>query len=333
VSNIKISIVVPAYNVEDFIGQCLDSCTHQDIPCSDYEIIVVNDGSTDRTLSVVRKYASKYSQVRIVDQINQGLSVARNVGLQEARGEYVWFVDSDDWIENNCLNDIINQCDNLGLDALRVDEVRYKDNQFYRLKIKCLSGLVTGWDSVSDVKAFRLTAWSTIYRRSFLINHSLLFLANVYHEDVEFTPRAYYYLKKLAFLCRTVYYKRYVTTSITALPSIKRSLDLIDVADSLYLFTENVITPSVGVKYQRYHRMISNLALNPAMHNCLQLDKPAKKVFIEKFLKHKYLLKSYLNSDYMPLRIEGMLMKYFQSRCLSVYSILDKVKKCVLIKH
>ena len=100
----KLSIIIPVYNVENYVGKCLESCLNQDIPKNEYEIIVVNDGTKDNSVQVIEKYITPENNIRLIHRKNGGLSAARNTGLKEAKGEYVWFVDSDDWIENNVLN-------------------------------------------------------------------------------------------------------------------------------------------------------------------------------------------------------------------------------------
>mgnify|MGYP001006884620 CR=1 FL=1 len=98
-----ISLIAPAYNVEKYIEACVHSCENQDLPRDSYEIIIVNDGSTDSTYSTIERLSGVYENIRIVTQKNQGLSVARNNGFKLARGKYVWFIDSDDCISSNCL--------------------------------------------------------------------------------------------------------------------------------------------------------------------------------------------------------------------------------------
>lgn len=99
----KLSIIIPIYNVEKYLRVCLDSCLKQDVPKSSYEIITVNDGSPDSCDKIIEEYYTKFPNIRVITQKNSGLSVARNNGLNIARGEYVWFVDSDDYITTNCL--------------------------------------------------------------------------------------------------------------------------------------------------------------------------------------------------------------------------------------
>ena len=99
----RLSIVIPVYNTEPYLEKCLGSCLKQDIDISDYEIVIVNDGTKDNAMSVAERFGDEYPNVRIISQENAGLSVARNVGLSHSEGDYVWFVDSDDYISQNSL--------------------------------------------------------------------------------------------------------------------------------------------------------------------------------------------------------------------------------------
>lgn len=94
----KLSIIIPVYNVERYLRQCLESCLSQDVPKSQYEVIIVNDGSPDNSQAIIDEYSSKYDNVRVLKKKNGGLSSARNAGLNIASGDYIWFVDSDDWV-------------------------------------------------------------------------------------------------------------------------------------------------------------------------------------------------------------------------------------------
>ena len=92
-------IIIPVYNVEQFVEKCIRSCESQDVAKDRYEIIVVNDGAKDNSLEVVQRVAAEYDNIRVFSQPNAGLSAARNMGMRLAKGEYYMFVDSDDWSE------------------------------------------------------------------------------------------------------------------------------------------------------------------------------------------------------------------------------------------
>lgn len=98
-----LSVVIPVYNCEPYLPECLDSLLDQDLDRSEYEIICVNDGSTDGSLAILRRYADREQNVKVLEQTNQGVCSARNHGMDEAKGDYVWFVDADDFIQRNIL--------------------------------------------------------------------------------------------------------------------------------------------------------------------------------------------------------------------------------------
>ena len=114
---IRLSIIIPVYNVEKYISRCLDSLLDQDLHTSDYEIIVVNDGSNDKSLEIAQSYA-RNNNVIIIDQKNGGVGNARNSGLMAARGNYVYFIDPDDYLISNCLNKLVTSCEANNLDIL-----------------------------------------------------------------------------------------------------------------------------------------------------------------------------------------------------------------------
>ena len=110
--DLRLSIIIPFYNVEQFISECLDSVFDQDIPLSEYEVICVNDGSQDGSRAIVTNYMKRYANLHLIEhEINKKLGTARNTGRSVATGNYIWNVDSDDRIVPNCLGKILNICE------------------------------------------------------------------------------------------------------------------------------------------------------------------------------------------------------------------------------
>ncbi|MCI6444102.1 MAG: glycosyltransferase [Clostridia bacterium] len=101
-----LSIIVPVYNVENYLDDCLKSLTSQDLSNERYEIVCVDDGSTDGSLLILKDYAEKFPNIRIIEKLNGGVSSARNEGIKNANGEYIWFIDSDDCIRSDCLGQV-----------------------------------------------------------------------------------------------------------------------------------------------------------------------------------------------------------------------------------
>lgn len=110
----QISVIIPVFNVEKFLPQCLDSVTGQTF--ADIEIICIDDGSTDKSPEILSRYADRDPRIRIISRTNGGLSAARNAGLKIARGKYIFFIDSDDWIEPNTLEKLFAAAENTGAD-------------------------------------------------------------------------------------------------------------------------------------------------------------------------------------------------------------------------
>lgn len=129
-----ISFIVPVYNTELYLEECLDSLLNQDISHDEYEIICVNDGSTDGSAQILHNYASKYNNIIIIDKENGGVSSARNMGLEAAVGEYVWMVDSDDFIKTNSLGMIREEIIAKQPDRLKVGTFTFNDELTYEEK-------------------------------------------------------------------------------------------------------------------------------------------------------------------------------------------------------
>lgn len=239
---IKLSIIIPVYNVEKYVARCLESCLEQDLPMSDYEILVVNDGSKDNSMDIVRQYAQKYDNIRIVEQKNAGLSAARNRGIQEAEGEYLWFVDSDDVIKQNVIKDFLHIaiCDSL--DALCFDINVIKDGGYECVfpNIKEKSNLV--YSGIEFISAIGMppSGCVALYRKDFLISNSLFFRDSIVHEDQEFTPRAYCLANRIAYVNIPAYNYWVRSDSIMTSPDkrVKKATDLLIICDSLYHFAQ-----------------------------------------------------------------------------------------------
>ena len=124
-----ISFIVPVYNTEKYLNACLDSLLAQDISLDDYEIICVNDGSTDRSKDILKRYESEYKNIIVINQKNSGVCVSRNAGLLIARGEYIWFIDSDDIIERDLLKRLKTIADSGEYERIIVDNYYFESSE------------------------------------------------------------------------------------------------------------------------------------------------------------------------------------------------------------
>lgn len=188
---IWLSIIIPAYNVADFIKTCIETCEKQDIPYSSYEVIIINDGSTDETLQIISKLQEQYFNLRIINQENQGQSVARNKGCKLARGKYIWFVDSDDYISKNCLGTIINIMERNKVDALCVSSLNYANFRDDLLGYDIdpeLSPVISGVNFILNNQPIIVAPWGYIFRLDFWQGNDFSFIPNIYYEDAQLLP-------------------------------------------------------------------------------------------------------------------------------------------------
>lgn len=174
----KLSLIIPVYNIEPYISNCLNSILNQSF--KDLEVICVNDGSSDGSLAELQKFTDE--RVIIIDKKNEGSGVARNTALSIARGEYVFFVDGDDWIEENSLQRMVDEADRLKIDILIFGGLSYYEgkgqNGGYsadKLPKKYLNKVFSSNDIKKDVFKFPSTAWTKLYRREFLKKNEIKF--------------------------------------------------------------------------------------------------------------------------------------------------------------
>lgn len=204
----KISIIVPVYNVEKYLERCIDSLLNQDLPHDDYEIIMINDGSTDNSGKMAERLANENANVSLIHQENQGLSGARNTGIKHAKGRYLMFVDSDDYIEPNSLKPLVDFAEEHHLDicnhqfmvvqadgnVLHFDKSQYANGKVYNGKVLLLNGMAM------------TSACHGIYSSRLLEETGLLFTPGILHEDIDFNMRIYPHARKVMYMDLEVYY-------------------------------------------------------------------------------------------------------------------------------
>lgn len=226
----KFSIVVPVYNVDAYLDNCLASLQAQDF--ADFEVICVNDGSTDRSREILSAWASKMPQIRLIDRENGGLSAARNTGLAAATGDYVVFVDSDDWVESSMLSRLAEETrdEDMLCYACRKSDSGTTDN--------LLPERTDGWSyynrhALEHREVAFVCVWQRCYRRQFLIDNILYFREGILHEDNEFTPRACLHAKSIKVIPDVLYNYRVRPGSIMTTRGLRSKESLITIGNEL----------------------------------------------------------------------------------------------------
>lgn len=314
----KLSIIIPIYGVEKYIEKCLISCINQDIILGyDYEIICINDGTKDRSAEIAKQIASYHKGVVVIDQENGGLSAARNAGLMKAKGEYIWFVDSDDWINNGCLKRITKKLQN-NIDILQLqfrwvydDESKSFDEPFTIIKN------VRSGQEVTLQGGLPAPAQFSIYRRKFLLDNKLEFVRGIYHEDSEFKPRAVYLAKKISSDDEVSYnYYQRPIGSIMSSFSLKRARDMIYVNNNLYKFSiplDEEVKRAINLKI--------GLNFNSLLYGYKNLAEDDKKAVRSLLSHNKHLFKCMIHCSNAKYRIEGYLFSISTKLALLFYKL------------
>jgi len=245
-----LSLVIPVYNVEEYLESCIDSVLSQND--KDLEIICVNDGSTDSSRDILRRYEKKVYNMRIIDQENKGLSGARNEGILNAKGKWVMFLDSDDKLEDDFVKALIpflrsnNDCDLVEYEYKTIypnGAIRRNCN-FFKVKTLNMSGTEV-FNNKIKTNTFYFSAWNKVLKKDFLINNEIFFREGVLYEDIEFSTKAINIAENIKFLNEvgTIYYKRNSGTITTT--KSKRNLERMNsyarMIDFLYDYNSNIL--------------------------------------------------------------------------------------------
>jgi glycosyltransferase involved in cell wall biosynthesis len=249
------SIIIPVYNVAPYLRHCLDSVLRQEP--GDCEIICINDGSTDYSLAILEEYKKQYPQINLLSQENKGLSAARNAGIRAATGDYILFLDSDDWLEKDAIRMLR---DNIGdEDMLCFNGRRYfEDGTQEEPDAGITESNLTGWDyynkyALVSRKFHFVCVVLRLYRKQFLLDHRLFFEEGIYHEDNLFTPIACYYAQKVKVIPDCLYVYRIREGSIMQSDNVQRLYDMIKVANKLSDF----FIPINGIDKSKLYKEIA----------------------------------------------------------------------------
>ena len=216
------SVILPIYNVAPYLEQCIHSMLDQAF--SDYELILVDDGSTDQCPEICDRYAAQFAHIHVIHKPNGGLSSARNAGMKHARGQYIWWVDSDDWVGPNSLQILYDACHTDKPDIVKFNFVRNGSDEK-----AVMSNASAGWycdeqerEQLLDQAflkpgAFNLSAWGHIYATAFLKENALLFVSErrIGSEDYLFNLQALSMAKKVCVITDCLYYYRLRMGSLT----------------------------------------------------------------------------------------------------------------------
>ena len=260
----KISIIIPVYNVEKYLRECLDSCINQTL--KDIEIICVDDCSPDNSIKILEEYQAKDYRIKIFQhEKNKNLGAARNTGIQNATGEYVWFVDSDDYIDTKACQILYDAIKEFNVDMLCFSALKFVDegekrrffyDKYYHqgVQINKVYHPKTNWKEIV-FSNLNVTAWAYLTKRSVIQNFR--FREGVWHEDTDFTPILLSSVDSFCYIPYTAYFYRVNQNSIMQKQMSKKRLeDQIAVAESLDKFVRENKIKKQHFLYKHLNTMI-----------------------------------------------------------------------------
>lgn len=218
--NLALSIIVPVYNVEDYIRPCIESIFRQGLDEDSFEVIIVNDGTQDHSMEVIQDIIDQHKNIIVINQENLGLSLARNNGISKAKGQYILMLDSDDLLIDNSLKPLLEKAIESQVDLVVADFIRMTNEEIINLqaipqKDFCIQKKTGEQLFLEDLNPNECYVWHTLYNKNFLIEANLKFYPNIKYEDIPFTHECYLKAKQCLRIFWNFYIYRQRSNSIT----------------------------------------------------------------------------------------------------------------------
>lgn len=271
---IRLSIIVPFYGVEKYIEECIRSLYAQDIPMEEYEVICVDDCSPDGSCAIVERLQNEYPTLRLLKHTeNKRQGGARNTGLREAKGKYIWFVDSDDYIMPNCLKSLLNHAEKEDLEIMQFDYAKGKQQMLLQdVNNDIMQGeeYLFG-DGASLWYDKVIGPWRQIFKKQFLLGNQLQFVEGVQYEDTDYILKAFISARRVQHVSLKAYGYRLTMDSTTyrvmsplklawRVNQISRCVELMSIAKSEN--AKKALGQMASNAYLRIREEIKQLSIN-----------------------------------------------------------------------
>ena len=311
----KVSVIVPFYNSEKYLKRCLDSLVRQTL--KDIEIIMVNDGSTDNGPDIVKSYMSD-DRIRIIDKENGGQASARNLGLTVASGDYIIFIDSDDYVESDLCEKLYDAILK-GFDIVVSDYYMVDGNEKKYNKISsCLEGEI----SLRDYLLTTVCPWNKIYKKSFLLDNNFRFPEGIIYEYYASIPTIVNYNPKVYYL--PLAFVNYIHTEVSTM----RSDEYKEKYENIFIATNYLYEHLCDSEYQdELEYLISYHFLYLGSLNFYRFDKYEQLDKIADFMKNKF--PKWNKNKYVQKMSfkEKVLMRLFYNKKYNVIKFVQKIKR------
>lgn len=299
-----ISVIVPVYNVEEYLDRCINSIVQQTY--KNLEIILVNDGSTDNSSIICNEWREKDFRIKVIHKENGGISSARNCGLKEATGDYIGFVDSDDYIDLDMYNNLIYSALAEDADLVMCDFIQVVDNQDCNIENR-FRGVIE-YSRNNLIKEFLLTniqpfTWNKLYKKNLFDNIS--FPINKIYEDEFVFYRILHKSKKFIGINYVGYYYCWRSTSIMNENFSNRQFDLIEAVEEVITYIKNYYPQYYKLSYYKY------LYVNMLLYNKIRKSK--------KYCEEKKILRRNMYRNILKIPVQQL---NFEQKKLYITAIL-----------
>ncbi|MCD8377281.1 MAG: glycosyltransferase [Candidatus Gastranaerophilales bacterium] len=280
----KVSVIIPVYNSEKYLAECLESIVSQSL--KDIEIICVDDGSTDKSPGILNKYSLKDNRVILLNQKNSAQSEARNRGLEIAKGDYIYFLDSDDYVEQNMLEECVKILDstNAGFVCFNTEIIGDDSSRLFKRAKKYsqlkFSGLLSLNGEVRDT--LNVYLWNKVFRSNIIKEHTLRFPPKLCYEDISFTKSYFLFVEKAYFDMRRFYHYRIHDESVMA-KNYKSKTAILD-------------------HFRNWHEILKNFSADRELF--LKNKDTLEKWFWDYYFMTGTLLKSAVDNDLEILKVQ-----------------------------
>lgn len=256
---IKVSVIVPVYNVEKYIKRCLETLVQQTL--EDIEIVIVNDGSTDQSKLIIEKYVKKYPlKIKYIEKQNGGLSSARNFGLRYAKGKYIAFLDSDDYVEKNMYEEMYKKAIQDKSDIVECDFIWEWELSNCAIKecnknIKIKKDMRKNYKNKKEMmRKPRVVAWNKLIKRKIIEENNITFPEGLIYEDLEF------FFKLIPFVNKISYINKYFVHYMQRVDSIsntqtEKNADIFKILDNIIEFYKK------NELYDKYKKELKYMSL------------------------------------------------------------------------
>lgn len=285
-----VSIIIPAYNVESYIEQCIKSVIEQSY--KNLEVIVINDGSTDSTLSLLMKLKEKYQRIKVVSWQNQGPSAARNLGIEIANGSFLFFLDGDDWLNSNCIERMMEVQQQEGSDIVVADHMRFRmeDSKFlihitndYYTKTYSVKDWFENMEEENGGITFTVP-WGKLYKKELF--EALRYPFGLIMEDNYTTYLAYLLSNRISYTNEALYVYRVTPTGIVSTASKIEAHPLKPLEEEITLLS--MLEMNADVAKKRYFCRLKTLKNEFSSMASSSYEYYKVRTFLEILKKHGY---------------------------------------------